>query len=256
MRTVAIDGDLLVYRNGFAGQSGTGDDIEYEPLENILHSVKTTINSIISNTRAENHVLFLTGKDNFRDEVATIQGYKENRRGKPKPFWYDEIREYMINVQEAIVIDGEEADDALGIFLTTAGSDGICASYDKDLLTIPGEHYNWVKGETVFVTEEEALRFFYTQLLTGDSVDNIPGIYKMTGTKASKKIKEGLDGLDDKASMWDYVFSCYCTAYDNVGLALNDRDEVVTKWLTEIGQLLYIRKYEGEVWAPPTKETI
>ena len=252
MRTVGIDGDILVYRCGFAGQQGKADDPEsMDPLENVLHSVKNSINTIVRATRADSHILFLTGVNNFREGVATIQGYKENRKGKPKPYWYNEIRKYMIDVQGALVVDDQEADDALGIFLTKAGSDGVCASIDKDLLTVPGEHYNWVKDTTTLVSKEDALLTFYTQLLTGDSTDNIPGLYKMTGKRATKNIKESLAMLCTEQDMWYYVFNMYGMAYDNNGMALGDRDTVVRGWLTEIGRLLYIRRYTGEVWYPP-----
>ena len=65
------------------------------------------------------------------------------------------------------------------------------ATLDKDLDGVPGWHYVWKgKREGVFyVTETEADRFFYTQMLTGDATDNIPGLFKMVGVKALAKTK-------------------------------------------------------------------
>jgi hypothetical protein len=253
VRVVGVDLDILVYRIGFASQSGRGDEVVPEPLENALHSVKLNLTTIMEGCNADASVGFLTGKGNYREEVATIQGYKANRKGVAKPHWYNEIREYMLEHQDAILVEGQEADDALGIFLShpDEGEERICASIDKDLLMIPGEHYNWVKDTISFTAKDEGHRFFYNQLLTGDGTDNIPGLFKLTGQKAMPPLKKPLDGMNEPLDMWNHVFQVYCDAYDNVGMALGDRDVVCRKWLTEIGQLLYIRKEEGEMWTPP-----
>jgi hypothetical protein len=104
------------------------------------------------------------------------------------------------------------------------------------------------------VSETEAMHFFYTQLLTGDATDNIPGMFKMVGRRALKKIKNGLLECTTPYDCYQYVYNQYAEGYDNVGMCLDEKDVVLTKWLTEIGQLLYIRKRDGEVWTPPEKE--
>src|SRR5690606_41714779 len=66
-----------------------------------------------------------------------------------KPYWYDEIRDYLIRRWGAEVVDGQEADDAIGIAAWNSYKEcpeySIIASIDKDLRMIPGYHYNWVK---------------------------------------------------------------------------------------------------------------
>ena len=80
-----------------------------------------------------------------------------------------------------------EADDALGL---KQDSDTMICSIDKDLLMCEGNHYNFVKKEFKQVTKEEGTRFFYQQMITGDSADNILGIRGLGKVKASKLLKD------------------------------------------------------------------
>jgi len=70
--------------------------------------------------------VYLSGKTNFRNAVATIPGsykkdgtavtgYKANRSDSVRPFWYQRIRDYMVEQWDAKIFEGIEADDALAI---------------------------------------------------------------------------------------------------------------------------------------------
>jgi 5'-3' exonuclease len=183
--TAHIDADILVYRVGFAS------DKNDEPLEYCLATMKKSIEKIIKNTKCDEYKLYISGKENFRDEVATFQPYKGNRLDAKKPKYYNEMRQYLKDVQMAEETDGIEADDAIGLAMTREGAENdICVSIDKDLDMIPGVHYNFVKDEFYIVDEEQAAINFAMQLLSGDSSDNIPGLYRLTGQKATKAIKD------------------------------------------------------------------
>ncbi|MHB8414020.1 MAG: hypothetical protein ACYDB1_01300, partial [Acidiferrobacteraceae bacterium] len=73
----------------------------------------------------------------------------------------------------AYTVSGMEADDAIGLEMD---ADSICVSLDKDLDTLSGRHYNWVRDEFYTVTPAQARTNFYCQLLTGDKADNVEGI--------------------------------------------------------------------------------
>src|SRR5690606_28686427 len=134
-----VDGDILVYRVGFANRDG-------EPLSYTLQSVKTVLDSIYSRFPAQGGV-YLTGKDNFRDKIATIKVYKGNRDPLNKPEYYDEIRQYLIDYHGAEVVDGMEADDKMGIEQWKRKDRGtVIVGIDKDMKCIPGYHFNWVKN--------------------------------------------------------------------------------------------------------------
>ena len=123
---VLIDGDIIVYSAGFAAETSQYlcadgklfrykrdakehcelwnldvEEIERivdpEPLENVLHNVSSMIKNIVRQTGADEHQIFLSGVDNFREEVATIRPYKGTRDSTHKPFYYNKIKEYIIN---------------------------------------------------------------------------------------------------------------------------------------------------------------
>ena len=101
------------------------------------------------------------------------------------------------------------------------------------------------------VTEEEANRFFYTQLLTGDATDNIPGLFRMLGIKATAKIKAPLSELASAEDMYAYVRSVYSDGYDKVGMCPDDKESVLDAWILRMGRQLWMRREVGQMWSPP-----
>lgn len=176
--TALIDGDPLVYAVGFA----TGED----PLENALHSIKLKLNFILDRTERDEHQIFLSSSSNFRYDVHS--GYKANRDTSKRPYHYEAIRAYLEEIWKAEVVDGIEADDALGL---AQNDSTIICTIDKDLDQIPGMHYNYNKDRLYHVTYDDGMKFFYTQMLTGDRADNIEGI-RGIGPVNAKRILHGL----------------------------------------------------------------
>jgi 5'-3' exonuclease len=177
-----IDGDVIVYRCGFACK----DD---EPIQNHIQTVKAAIDGIMQAfPEAPSSKLFISGRFNFREQLATILPYKGNRQDARKPVYYKEIREYLVERLGAVVVDGMEADDALGMAQWAANDKSTCiVSIDKDLNMIPGWHYNWVKKVGYWVHPRDADMMLWKQMLEGDRSDNIPGIPGI-GPKTVEKI--------------------------------------------------------------------
>lgn len=160
---------------------------EYEPVENCLQMVKSSLENTLKVLKADSYVGFLSGRGNFRDDI--YPDYKSNRDGVAKPKYYGDIRDYLTKQWEAKMVSGMEADDALGIF---QGEDAtrIVACVDKDLDQIPGPKYNWVTGESYTVSQRDGLSFFYQQMLSGDPTDNIPGLKGIGPKKAEAALKD------------------------------------------------------------------
>lgn len=196
-----IDGDPIVYIVGFGHNE--------MPLWYQCKMVDDFIENILKVTGADNFSLYLTGKGNFRDEVATILPYKGNRDKSHRPRYYKELRGYLLNVWDAELIEGMEADDACGIEVYSIKEPSVVCTIDKDLLMLEGRHYNYKRGEFCDINEEEGWRRFYLQTLTGDASDNIPGLYKVTGTKATKAIKEPLCTITLHNEMDEYCSSIW-----------------------------------------------
>lgn len=231
-----IDGDILVYRCGFASEKNyrdvhdeQGNHIttfrykrdadnflkEHEgfyvkersvvdSLRNTLHTVKVTINTILERTRSGSYVVYLSGRTNFRNEVAKTAVYKGTRPGV-KPQRYDQIRDYLLRAWRGVIVEGIEADDMMGIEARKSPNDRIIATLDKDLDVVPGLHYNWVNDDLYCVTEIEALRNFWKQMITGDTIDNIIGLYRK-GPAYARKL---LDNVDDPEKMRELVWQEY-----------------------------------------------
>jgi len=138
-------------------------------------------------------------------------------------------------VEGAVVSEGEEADDLLGINQT---HETIICSIDKDLLMVSGRHYNFVKREHSEVSNKEGRWNFYKQLLTGDATDNIPGLWKIGPVKAAAML-EGCGTIEEYNAV---VLKAYQQEFNLCS------DEEVRKHINIIGRLLYIRREEGEVW--------
>jgi DNA polymerase-1 len=184
--------------------------------------------NIVRGSKCPLFKVVLSGKDNFRERIATIKPYKENRKGQDKPHHFNLLRDWLLEKPYTIVSVDEEADDVISRAMI-AGHVG--ASPDKDLNNTPGSHYNFRTGELYEVSEAEARRNFYTQMLVGDTADNIPGI-KGVGPKTAAKLL-----LNCKIEM-DYegvIYREYNKIYPDPTAAMN-----------EVGQLLWMSRVEGE----------
>jgi hypothetical protein len=175
-----IDGDILVYRVGFASE-----DVD-EAI--CLGRVTALVNEIVyQNLQCDDYKAYITGRGNFRNDIAVTEPYKGNRKDAKRPVHYDAIRTHLQRLG-AELVEGEEADDAVAIEATKTG--GWIVSIDKDLDQVAGWHYNFVKHEEYYVTEEQGLRNLFTQVLTGDRVDNIIGLKGIGPKKAEKLLQE------------------------------------------------------------------
>ena len=160
----------------------------YRDFSYIESTGQVVLDSILEKTGCDTGQLWLTSQDKscFRYKI-----YPKYKAGRPieKPFYFYKVREWFLSVYKAEEVFGIEADDALGIAASTTG--GIICSLDKDLDTIPGEHYNWKKGIRYSVDEYQAAKNLYTQLVVGDRVDNIKGIPHIGEARAARLL-EGL----------------------------------------------------------------
>lgn len=222
--TALIDGDILVYRIGFSANEEAQEKFAVSRMGNFVEG-------LIRLKGIDTYEGYITGKKNYRSDIAST--YKENRKDARKPVHYDSLREYLVSKWDFKVIDGQEADDAMGIKAYELPEDSSCImTIDKDLDMIRGWHYNFVKEDLYYVTEKEAIKNFYMQILTGDRVDNIPGLKGIGPVKAKKILKD----CDTEQDLFDAVLE----KYDN------DIDK-----LTERGRLLWIRRQENQLWKPP-----
>jgi len=233
MTKILIDGDIVAYRCAYSNED-TPEDLDDQIDDMISHIQSRTVNLV---NRGKTQV-FLTGPTNFRNEVATVAPYK-GHRSKEKPTYLGDARRYLISNYNASLSDNQEADDDIAI--TAASSDYSCivASIDKDFLQLPCQHYNWNHDTLVTQSQEDATKFFYTQLLTGDTADNIKGAKGIGEKKAAKLLSD----VTDERELYDLCLGD--------GGYKGDAD-----LLLENARLLWLRRYEDQMWEPPKESEV
>ena len=185
MTTAYLDLDIVAYRC-----AASSEDEE----EGIAHfRVDDMMNTILLRLQCEHYIGYLTGRNNFRKIL--YPEYKANRKDKPKPKWLQSCRDYLQFKWGGLVTNGVEADDALGIAASHELGSVIC-SIDKDLLQIPGDHYNFVKDEHEYIGGRAADLNFWCQLLIGDTSDNVTGVRGIGPVKARKALEPLKDATE------------------------------------------------------------
>lgn len=177
---------------------------EPESWEQTKTSAITYLEKVIAQVDMD-YEIHLTGKSNFRYKVATILPYKGNRSGIERPVHLDGVRQLYVDLYDAKVSVNMEADDAIGL-AHDPDSDDLIVTRDKDLNCIPGKHFNWDKDAYELISETEADRYFYKQVLTGDTTDNILGLY---GVGKESKLLKALDNINSADMMFNYVEDQY-----------------------------------------------
>jgi len=164
-----------------------------EPVSHAVHNMQKMLNNIQSAVerryrRPVDLDIFLTSDVLFRDDISP--NYKKSREGTVRPVNLLKCKEYLTNHKGAQTIHGYEADDMLAMYATELGpTDCVVVSLDKDLLQIPGDHYNFVKDSFETVCEHQARQNFWTQVLMGDKTDDIPGLHGVGPVTAKKILK-------------------------------------------------------------------
>ncbi|MGL5015035.1 MAG: hypothetical protein ACRC6V_12205 [Bacteroidales bacterium] len=192
---VLVDGDIYRYQFGSVEMAHPFLVGEFVPASSdyVRHLVDASIREVLEATGADDYIIAISGKGNFRTEVASLQPYKGNRNPNlTRPYHYETVGNHILDSHPHVVVDGMEADDWLGIEQRKAPHETCIASRDKDLLGVMGYHYRFACGNAQpaipihWVSEHEATGFFFYQMLIGDNTDNIPGCGKKELVKWGK----------------------------------------------------------------------
>lgn len=224
-RTVLIDTDIIRYSHGAISMRHPFLEGEFVPAsaEHICGLVDDLINKTIKATGADDYLCILSGKENFRTEIAKQAPYKGNRDPKiSRPHHFKTVEEHIKDNHPFVETDGFEADDWMGLTqyedwkekfrkdgfgLDPESLEFIIASRDKDLRTVQGWHYSWSCGEgqpekpLYYITPYQGMRMFFYQMLIGDNTDNIIGCGVKQEVKwGFQKDEEGNFLLDEKGN--------------------------------------------------------
>jgi len=278
-RVALIDADIISYFCTFG--------LDDYPQAAVVTKLVTRCNQLEIDLQAEYYRYYLTGKTNFRNEIATVKQYKGNRynsdgsRKTPQPKHLQFARQWLVSNKSAKVSVDQEADDDISIAMHILNNSkdwhGVISTTDKDLGINEGILHNQTSNEIkdadkfgyIEVVKNKVkgrgLKFFYTQLLMGDTVDSIPGLPKVTeyqvkefgcrrGGCGDMCAYKTLDSATTPAECLDRVKQCYDEYWtDREYTPWNETEPVVrtpSEHITEQGQLLWMRHTEGEMWSP------
>lgn len=248
-----IDADVLRYEVGFAGEAGWQQDgvPPFDYVAELLHMRIDNICGVVGATAPP--ILYLTGKHNFRNQVATRQPYKD--RPSAKPWHFYNITAYMKGNYDVRLTEGLEADDLMAIEQTKRPNETIICTRDKDLRAVPGWHYGWELGNQPQFGPElvddlgwlklspdrksikgTGLRFFYAQCLLGDRVDSIKGVEGVGPVKAI----DLLGGASTEPELFNITRSTYREKYG----------DMADSFLLESGRLLWMTRELNEDGTP------
>jgi hypothetical protein len=230
-----IDGDIILHR--CAGSCEPTKAKPFVEAEDVAyHRMIDLMTRILEESETNEFEVYVGEGKTFRHTL--YPAYKANRT-KPRPTHYDFLKGVLFEDYKATLVTQIETDDRLGIEQTTHGLESIICSIDKDLLQIPGHHYNFVRQHRSFVSPSDGLRTFYQQLVTGDGTDNIPafdGKLRNQIPQFIQKLLDPIDDMTDERDMYNY----------NMALYMGDLET-----LERNAQLLYIWKENNDKWQPP-----
>ncbi len=212
--TLLVDGDIEAHKAAFSSETEVNwyDDVWtlHTNLAIAKENFKSSVRCAMKDTESDTAIICLTSHDNFRYSV--LPAYKSNRKSR-KPLGYPAFIGWIKENFQTCQKPSLEADDVLGILSThptLIEGERIVWSVDKDLKGIPGRLWRGERdasGAAVIqeVTEKEADRWFFTQILTGDATDGYSGCPGVGPVKAAKL-------LEGVANPWRVIVSAYSAA--------------------------------------------
>jgi len=200
--SLLIDADYIVYKSCAANETEVdyGEDVIVvtSNFSEVMESINRELSRIESDLGCfDDSILYFSSPDNFRKSI--YPEYKGHRNRK-KPCGYRRAINALKVTHKVVVMDGIEADDAIGIKATSEEGHIIC-SPDKDMRQIPGSLYDLTQ-DVVTITPEMGKRWHFVQTMAGDQTDGYSGIPGI-GVKRAEAL------LDAKGVSWETVVSAF-----------------------------------------------
>lgn len=190
--TIALlDADIFAFRIA-VNKKQTSEQIslygsqEGRSLDDLIKEFYAYLRATLSgNDMNINKYIGFFSSNSFRKQVTAK--YKANRTAFLLPDNLNELKRHLSATDTFYFVDGYEADDALAAS-QSENNNSIIFSTDKDLLQIPGYHYNLTKKQIQYVSKEDSEYNLWYQMLIGDKVDNIKYLKGLGAVSASNML--------------------------------------------------------------------
>jgi hypothetical protein len=197
-RVAHIDADFMCYQVSAETRDEMDGIKPRRSLDDMKYNAQRGLEHLMRMTGSTSYVAHITpsgsNKGN-RDVLALTKGYQANRKDKAKPEHLSTIRTFIGEELPSVVHLDQEADDGMAQanYNATDSNLSVIVSKDKDLRMAPGLHWDFDDECIVDVddpfgsiwvdrTKKSAkvlgwgTKFFWAQLLMGDTADNIAGL--------------------------------------------------------------------------------
>lgn len=198
-----------------------------EPIENVLHTAKTMVESALENLGTTKYKGFVGKGASFRVERSTLLEYKGQRSALIKPLFLDDVSEYLIKKFSAEIVTGIENDDRV-VMEAYKKPNTVVVGVDKDFYGCPVNFFNVnrvdegiVNGDKfgkLWRTEKGDVRgvgrmFLYFQTCANDTSDNYAAnCFSDTKWAAVSAYNALCDSASDSAA-WKNVERVFKTLY-------------------------------------------
>jgi len=267
--TLLVDADVLFHKFAYNNEFTT----EWEPgvVEVVVdeHTAKMQMDNfidyLIHTTECREAILCMSARNNFRYDVMPT--YKHNRSGKVAPALHSILKDYAANHPRypSCLMNHLEADDVMGIISTEEPNTCVIATIDKDLMQIPGYHFNWNKDKWLqYVEPADGDKFFYRQILTGDTVDGYTGCPQVGPKKADEIIESVPNPGSPKwhREMWELIveeYECCEWIYAYETFLVDELTEEHALTEARVARMLRAGEYDHKkeepiLWTPPNRQ--
>lgn len=248
-RVLGVDGDGLAYY--CAGKDGTSVADAKARVDNKIKAMKAA-------AMAEKVIIFLTGSGGHKGHryaIARVKPYQGQRVNSRRPANWPHLRAYLEGhpAYGNLIVYDREADDLFGQYGAADPTNFVTGTQDKDMQMVPGWHLDWESHRLFYLAPDQfevvwnddlyGEKFFWKQMLMGDTADHIPGLPWMV--VKGKKVRVGevtADKLLANAHDRESAFETVATAY---------RSFYAERWYVEMleqGVLLWMRRKPQADW--------
>ena len=269
-RVAHIDADFMAYQVS----AETRDELDgikpRRTLNQMKHNTRRGLEHLMRECGAESYVAHITpsgSNKGGRADAALTKEYQGNRKDKVKPEHLETIRTFIGQELPSRVWLDREADDGMAAANYDAVDPNlsVIVSKDKDLRMVSGLHWDFDEEILVSVDDDYGdiwidrtkksakvlgwgTKFFWAQLLMGDTADNIAGLPcgpdgKKVGPIAAHSLLEDCTSDYQCFQVIKYLWSQSTHTWTNY------RDDSPTTWkqnLVADMKLLWMRRTEDE----------
>ena len=195
-RILLVDGDGLAYY--CAGKDDSDAGLARAALRDKVSSAARVVG-------AERIIILLTASGSHKGHryaIARVKPYQGQRANSRRPTNWRALRDYMESPEFPFEVESTavaEADDLFGMYAYRQPDSVVIYTQDKDMRMLPGMHLDWVShraytvpwnvggphsglyweaSNCIFNEKQYGPKWFWLQMLHGDTADNIPGLPK------------------------------------------------------------------------------